>query len=92
MPVYNADGTLNVDGSIEGYTQLQIFVEDHSKQIEWAITNLGNTNIFLGPDWLCFHNPSIDWSHSTVVFNWCPYKCVLCTIQKSFYFPLDFNS
>ena len=50
MPVYNADGTLNADGSIEGYTQLQMFVEDHSEQIELAVTNLGNTDIFLGLD------------------------------------------
>ena len=42
MPVYNADGTLNANGSIEGYTQLRMFVEDHSEQIELAVTNLGN--------------------------------------------------
>ena len=62
MPVYNADGTLNADGSIEGYTQLRMFVEDHSKQIELAVTNLGNTDIFLGLDWLHFH-------HRLVTFN-----------------------
>ena len=75
MPVYNADGTLNANGSIEGYTQLQEFIEDHSEQIELAVTNLGNTDIFLGLDWLRFHNPLIDWSHSTVVFDRCPDKC-----------------
>ena len=52
-----------------------MFVEDHSEQIELAVTNLGNTDIFLGLDWLRFHNPSIDWSHSTVVFDRCPDKC-----------------
>ena len=37
-----------------------MIVGDHAEWIELAVTNLGSTDIFLGLDWLHFHNPSID--------------------------------
>ncbi|KAJ3897005.1 hypothetical protein F5879DRAFT_814302, partial [Lentinula edodes] len=40
-----------------------------------AVTNLGKTDIFLGIDWLRYHNPSIDWKESTLTFERCPDKC-----------------
>ena len=73
--VYNADGSLNANGSIEGYCKLRVMIGDHAKRIEFRVTNLGNTNIFLGLDWLCHHNPNIDWSNSTLSFDHCPAKC-----------------
>jgi hypothetical protein len=75
MPVYNADGTMNADGSIEGFTEVQMIIGDHAERIELAVTNLGNIDIFLGLDWLRFHNPSIDWPTSEVLFDKCPHKC-----------------
>ena len=75
MPVYNADGTLNADGSIEGFTEVRMIVGDHAERIELAVTNLGSTDIFLGLDWLRFHNPSIDWTESLITFDRCPDKC-----------------
>ena len=52
MPVYNADGTLNADGSIEGFVEVRMTIGDHSEKIELAVTNLGKMDIFLGLDWL----------------------------------------
>ena len=75
MPVYNADGSLNADRSIEGFTELQMTIRDHVKRIELAVTNLGNMDIFLGLDWLRFHNPSIDWKESLITFDRCHDKC-----------------
>jgi Retroviral aspartyl protease len=75
MPVYNANSTLNANGSIEGFTEVQMIIGDHAEQIELAVTNLGKTDIFLGLDWLCFHNPSIDWTKSLIAFDRCPDKC-----------------
>ena len=75
MPVYNADGTLNADGSIEGFTEVRMIVGDHAERIELAVTNLGSTDIFLGLDWLRFHNPSIDWTESLITFDHFPDKC-----------------
>ena len=75
MPVYNADGSLNADGSIEGFTELRMTIGDHTEKIELAVTNLGHMDIFLGLDWLRFHNPSIDWKESLITFDRCPDKC-----------------
>ena len=75
MPVYNADGSLNANRSIEGYMELQMTIRDHVERIELAVTNLGNMDIFLGLDWLHFHNPTIDWSELLVTFDRCPDKC-----------------
>lgn len=48
IPVYNANGSLNADGSIKGYCELQVTIGDHAERIEFGVINLGNTNIFLG--------------------------------------------
>ena len=50
-------------------------IGDHAERIEFGVTNLGTTNIFLGLDWLCHHNPNIDWSNSMLSFDCCPAKC-----------------
>ena len=75
MPVYNADGTLNADGSIEGFIKVRMVIGDHAEQIELAVTNLGMTDVFLGLDWLRFHNPTINWTMLEMTFNQCPSKC-----------------
>lgn len=40
-----------------------------------AVVNLGKTDFFLGLDWLCYHNPNIDWEQSTLTFDRCPDRC-----------------
>lgn len=40
----------------------------------FAITSLGDRGIYLGYDWLQFHNPSIDWAGKLLYFNHCPYR------------------
>ena len=75
IPIYNADGTLNNNGSIEGFTEVRMTIGDHAERIELAVTNLHQTDIFLGLDWLRRHNPSIDWTESIVTFDRCPSDC-----------------
>lgn len=75
MPVYNVDGTLNASGSIKGCVDVRMVIGDHAEKIELAVTNLGNIDIFLGLDWLRFHNPSVDWTESTIIFDQCPNHC-----------------
>lgn len=69
MPVYNADGTLNENGSIEGFVEARMTLGGHLERIELAVTNLGKTDIFLGLDWLRYHNPSVNWQESTLIFD-----------------------
>ena len=58
--VYNTNGTLNKNGSIKEFAILQLAINDHYERIDFAVTELGDTNLFLGHDWLKIHNPSID--------------------------------
>ncbi len=75
LPVYNADGTLNKGGAIEGFVDFRMKISDHTKRIELAVTNLGKTSIFLALDWLQYHNPTINWTKSMLTFNQCPDCC-----------------
>ena len=76
IPVYNADGQLNVDGPISEMITLQLRIDNHIERIDFGVTNLGKEQIFLGHDWLKRHNPSIDWRKGTVTFNRCPPVCM----------------
>ena len=58
--VYNANGTLNKNGSIKEFTILQLAINDYYEHIDLAVTELGDMDLFLGYDWLKIHNPSID--------------------------------
>ncbi len=69
LPVYNADGTLNKGGAIEGFVKVQMKIGDHAEKIELAVTNLSKTSIFLGLDWLRYHNPTINWTTSEFEFG-----------------------
>ena len=60
IPVYNVDGTLNKNGSIKKFAILQLAINDHYEHIDLAITELGDTDLFLRYDWLKIHNLSID--------------------------------
>ena len=60
IPVYNADSTLNKNGSIKEFAILQLAINDHYKCIDLAVTELGDTDLFLEHDWLKIHNLSIN--------------------------------
>ena len=50
IPVYNADSTLNKNGSIKEFAILQLAINDHYECIDLAITELGDIDLFLGHD------------------------------------------
>lgn len=41
-------------------------------RLEFAVTDLGFSDIFLGYEQLKLHNPSIDWKSEEIHFDWCP--------------------
>ena len=45
--VYNVDGTLNKNRSIKEFAILQLAINDYYKYINLAITELGDTDLFL---------------------------------------------
>ncbi len=71
IPVYNADRTRNQGGSITCYAEIRLTVGDHTEWIDLAITELGDRQIFLGHDWLTWHNPIINWKSGGLTFARC---------------------
>jgi hypothetical protein len=51
----------------------------NTEQVDLGVMNLGCGQLFLGHDWLKFHNPSIDWQMGLLQFNHCPTSC--CPVQ-----------
>jgi len=47
----------------------------HSERITLGVMNLGKSDLFLGHEWLHYHNPSIDWHLGSLKFNCCPFQC-----------------
>ncbi len=71
IPVYNVDGSKNSAGQITTFTELCIIIGDHAEQIDLAITDLKDHDIFLGHDWLIRHNLLINWQTGKMTFTRC---------------------
>ncbi len=61
ITIYNANGTKNSGGAIMKYAEIHLTIDDHAERIDLAIMELGDRQIFLGHDWLNWHNPIINW-------------------------------
>lgn len=59
--VYNADGSENAAGTISEAVRLHVRIKGHTEVLDFAVTELGKSDVFIGHDWLKIHNPSIDW-------------------------------
>lgn len=77
VPVCNADGTPNATGSIMKFADVSIVIGDHQERIALAVVKLGTTPMFIGHEWLCFHNLYNNWSALTVTLDCCPKLCQL---------------
>ncbi len=71
ITVYNADGTKNSGGAITKYAEICLTIGDHSKQIDLAVMELGDRQIFLSHDWLNRHNLIINWKTRGLMFARC---------------------
>jgi hypothetical protein len=75
VQVYNANRSLNIGGPITDYVTPQVTIQDHVKQLEFTMSDLGNQDMFIGHEWLTLHNPSINWRRAEVCFDQCPPEC-----------------
>lgn len=73
--IYNADGALNTSGSITDYIIMHMTIGNHVERIELGVVDLGKSDLFIGHDWLKFHNQSFDWLKSKIIFDRCPLAC-----------------
>jgi len=75
IPVFNVDGMPNKVSMITELTNVVLCYEAHSEQTQLAVTKLGSHSILLGFNWLCEHNPEINWATKTVKMMHCPERC-----------------
>jgi hypothetical protein len=61
IPVYNVDGTANDAGMITDIANVILRYQNHSECTQLAVTRLGKQSLILGYNWLCNHNPEINW-------------------------------
>jgi hypothetical protein len=81
IPVYNVDGTTNDAGMITDITDVILRYENHSEHTQLAVTRLGKQSMILGYNWLCNHNPEINWQTKDVKMSWCPQQCTTCQVE-----------
>ncbi|KAF9803489.1 hypothetical protein IEO21_09671 [Rhodonia placenta] len=73
--LYNIDGTLNKDGSISEVAMLQIQIGDHIEKTVFMVMDIGPEDVIVGLDWLCKHNPEINWETDSLKLSRCPEMC-----------------
>ena len=56
--VFNIDGTKNEE--VIRVVLLEVEINKHKEQLEAAVTDLNDTNMFLGHDWLVKHNSEVN--------------------------------
>jgi hypothetical protein len=59
IPIYNVDGTLNKDRTIKEYVEIRMIIQDHVERIQFAVSNIGESDVFIGHEWLKKHNPEV---------------------------------
>jgi hypothetical protein len=81
IPIYNIDGTANDAGMITDIADVILHYENHSERTQLAITCLGKQSLILGYNWLCNHNPEINWQTKDVKMSHYPVQCSTCRVE-----------
>ena len=50
-------------------------IDDHEELIDLYISNIQKHNVYLGYEWLGFHNPTIDWHVGSIKLDHCLTSC-----------------
>ena len=75
IPLYNIDGMENRDGTITEVAVLDMAVGDHREKVVFVVMDMGEEDVIDGLDWLCEHNPEIDWERGSLRLLRCPEMC-----------------
>jgi len=73
--IYNSNGSRNGEKTIKEFVPLEINLNRHIKQIDAVVSEIKETDLFLGHDWLVEHNPEVDWKEGVIRFTRCPGYC-----------------
>ncbi len=79
IKIWNVDRTLNQDGSITHYTDLQVKTGKETQILRFLITNLGRDEVILGYPWFTAFEPKIRWKEATLEEEYQP--VVITTIN-----------
>ena len=61
-PVYNINGTLNKNGHIHSYTDLEMQTGQQRTKLCFFLTDIGDQKLILGYPWFTATQPNIDWA------------------------------
>ena len=61
-PVYNVNGTLNKNGHIHSYTDLEMQTGQQRTKLCFFLTDIGGQKLILGYPWFAATQPNIDWA------------------------------
>ena len=73
--VFNADRMKNRE--VTRVALLKIKINSYKEQLEAAVTDLDEIDMFLGHDWLVKHNSEVNWKNSTIRFTRCLEQCMI---------------
>ena len=68
-PVYNVDGTLNKNGHIHSYTNLEMQMGQQRTKLCFFLTDIGDQKLILGYTWFTATQPNIDWAWGWIEAN-----------------------
>lgn len=73
ITLYNADGSKNLMGQMTHFVEVMVNIGgNHREARALPLAKLGSHSLFLGHDWLEYHNPLIDWRKGLIAFSRCP--------------------
>jgi len=73
--MYNSDGSKNGEKTIREFVPLEINSNRHIEQIDTVVSEIKETDLFLGHNWLVEHNPEVDQKEEVIQFTRCPGHC-----------------
>ena len=80
QPVYNVDRTLNKNGHIQSYTDLEMQMGQHRTKLHFFLTDIGDQKLILGYPWFAATQPNIDWARGWIEADQLP--LIICAPKK----------
>ena len=84
---YLGDGSTPKSGLLTECINIQMRIGNHQESIQLIVMELAKMDVFLGYNWLSWHNPEINWEKNEIGFTRCLSKCgkshVICTTGTS---------
>ena len=79
-PVYNVNGTLNKNGHIHSYTDLEMQTGQQRTKLRFFLTDIGDQKLILGYPWFAATQPNINWARGWIEAE--QLLLIICTPEK----------